>query len=647
MTLSRQLIILVGVLVTLLFLGSIAISVYNTRDYLESQLGSHAQDAATSLGLSATAHVEQQDRSMVTAMVNAMFHRGDYLSIRFLDLDGNTLTERATVLQPEGVPDWFVRLLTVEPPQRSATMMSGWRQVGKVVVTSHPGLAYRQLWQTAVQTAKLFLIAALVVLLAGLVGLRLLLRPLKEVEGQAEAICNREFPVVQRHPFTLEFRRVVEAMNHLSSKVAGMLSDSEQMAARLRQQAFQDAVTGLANRRQFMDVLEHRIAAPEEFEAGGLLLVQLEGFKAFNQSHGYIAGDKLLADTGQAIAGVLKGHPSALLAHLSGADFAVLFENVDEPGLRELATRSLAAISALYNSAGLDSTDVAHAGGVLGSGSDASELLSQADMALREAQREGVNAWVVRRCQSGSVPVRSGTEWRTLIEKAVREGRYHLVRQPVLGCRDGDLLHHEVFLRIRDPDHRGLDIPAAVFMPMAESYGLSVMIDKTVVETILAALEDDAYPGRVAANISAASLVEDEFMVWLVDRLHRHPAAASRLILELPEYGASAIIDRLVGWVRQLSALGVEFSLDRFGKGFASFAYLRSIKAHYLKVDGSFVRNLDRQEENQFFLRSIADIAHGLDMQVIADSVEDERVWKTLQGLGIDGGRGFWLGRPE
>jgi EAL domain-containing protein (putative c-di-GMP-specific phosphodiesterase class I) len=91
----------------------------------------------------------------------------------------------------------------------------------------------------------------------------------------------------------------------------------------------------------------------------------------------------------------------------------------------------------------------------------------------------------------------------------------------------------------------------------------------------------------------------------------------------------------------------VEFSLDHFGKGFSSFAYLRSIKAHYIKVDGSFVRNLDRQDDNRFFLRAIADIAHGLDMLVIADSVETEPVWDALQDLGIDGGRGFWLGPPE
>ena len=647
MTLSRQLIILVFSLIAVLFAGSFAISVYNARDYLESQLGSHAQDAATSLGLSATSHVAQEDQAMVTAMVNAMFHRGDYLSIRFEDLQGQVLIERVSELQVDDVPDWFLQALTLEPPQRSATMMSGWRQIGRVLVTSHPGLAYRQLWQTVQQTINLFLICALLVLLAGLVGLRVLLRPLKEVELQADAICNREFPVVQSKPFTLEFRRVVEAMNRLSSKVARMLSDSEEMAGRLRQQAFQDPVTGLANRRQFMDVLQHQLAESGEFDSGGLLLLQLKDLKGFNQTRGYAAGDRLLAETAQAINKVLAGRLPATVAHLSGADFAVLFDSVDEPRLRECADEILGAVAALYSQLDLPSTDVAHAGGVACSGQTASELLSEADMALREAQREAANASVVRCHPANSEGARSGNEWRALIEQAVSERQFRLLRQAVVSRKGGELLHHEVFLRIPDPEHRGLDIAAAVFMPMVESAGLAAVVDKAVIETVIIAIEAGSYPGRVAINLSAASLGDEDFSVWLSAKLRQHPMAARRLILELPEYGVSANVEHLVAWIHDLGPLGVEFSLDHFGKGFSSFAYLRSIKAHYIKVDGSFVRNLDQQDDNRFFLRAVADIVHGLDMQVIADSVETETVWDALEDLGIDGGRGFWLGPPE
>ena len=151
MSLSRQLVLLVGSLVLLLFIGTFLISAYNTRHYFESQLASHAQDAATSLGLSATTYVANGDKAMFTAMVNAMIHSGAYLKIRIDDLNGTPLIERHTELNVD-VPAWFVELFPLQPPEGRAAMMSGWNQVGVVRVVSHPGLAYSNLWENTVNT---------------------------------------------------------------------------------------------------------------------------------------------------------------------------------------------------------------------------------------------------------------------------------------------------------------------------------------------------------------------------------------------------------------------------------------------------------------------------------------------------------------
>lgn len=647
MSLSRQLIILIALLVLLLFAGTFAISINNMRAYLESQLASHAQDAATSLGLSATTHVEAEDQALVTAMVNAIFHRGDYLSIRFEDLHGRTGIERVAELEVDDVPDWFTRLFPLQAPMRKATVMSGWRQLGRVEVTSHPGLAYRQLWQTSMQTLNLFLVGALLAVLAGTIVLRLLLRPLKAIERQATAICNREFPLVDRRPFTTEFRRVVDAMNRLSGKVGRMLEDSGRQADELREQAFEDPVTGLANRRQFMDVLEHRLAAPDLLATGGLLLLQLKGFKAFNQAQGYAAGDRLLAEAGRALAALLVGEPRSTLARLSGADFGMLLDGLSEEALRRLAADATGALTDLYRRLELPSADVAHIGGIVYEGQDVSELLAAADMALRQAQAEGVNAWIVHRRRPQGAAPRSASAWRELIGRAIREQRFRLLRQPVMACRGGELLHHELFLRVQDPERQDAAITAAELIPMAENVGLAPAVDRAVIEAVVLALQAGAYPGRVAVNLSAASLADPGQVEWVLDKLQQHPVAAGQLILELPEYAAQAYIEPLIGWIDILTPLGVEFSLDHFGRGFTSFAHLRALKVNYLKVDGSFVSKLGQQDANRFFLRAIADIAHGLDMLVVAESVESDADWQALATIGIDAGRGYWLGRPE
>lgn len=646
MTLSRQLILLVSLLVLLLFVGTFFISALNTRDYLENQLASHAQDAATSLGLSATSHVADNDRAMVVAMINAMIHRGDYLDIRVEDLEGNTWVERKGDLVGDGVPGWFVELFSLHPPEGMATMMSGWRQIGRVKVTSHPGLAYRKLWDTSREMLSWFVVGALLVLLVGLVALRLMLRPLKQVEWQAESICNREFPVVEQRPFTLEFRRVVEAMNRMSRKVSRMLVESERLASRLREQAYQDPVTGLANRRQFMDVLTNRVEDVDAFYQGGVLLLQLKDFKRYNQDHGYPAGDRLLSRTGELLREHTARLPKATLAHLSGADFALLVEDLDEPGFEALAQSIAEAASSLFGELDLPSADVAHVGGVVYRGQPVSEILSEADQALRRAQATSANAWVVLIPTRESGEVRSASEWRALIELAIDRRSFKLLRQPVLRASDESLIHNEIFLRLINPHNPEEALPAGVFMPLAETGGLASRIDQTVLELVRAELEGLPGEGKVAVNMSPSTLGEQAMLPWVSELLEAAPSLARRLVLEWPEYGATAHVPQLRQWIDALAPLGVEFSLDHFGKGFASFAYLRDLKAHYLKIDGSYLQSLEAQPNNQFFLQAVAEIARGLDMQVIAESVETEAEWQQLPALGIDGGRGYWLGRP-
>lgn len=646
MSLSRQLAILLGLLLGLLFLGSVALSLGNARDYLRAQLASHAQDAATSLGLAATAHVENGDRATVTAMVNAMFHRGDYLQIRFEDLDGQAWIERAAPLLVEDVPAWFVRVVPLEPPQGTASVMSGWRQAGRVLVRSHPGLAYRQLWEGARETLVLFLAGALAVWLVGLIGLRLLLRPLARIERQAAAICRREFPQFEGRPFTLEFRRVTDAMNQLSQRVGRMLDEAEQSALRLRAQALQDPLTGLANRRHLMAVMQQHLDDRERCAGGGLLLLQLEGLQALNRRRGYAAGDRLLQAAAAAIGGCIERLPEALAARLSGAGFAVLVGRVDEAGLHELAARLSASLAGLQRTCGLDSADVAHVGGALCRGQTPEALLSTADLALRTAQRQGANAWSVQALDAGSGPTRTAAAWRQLIEQALRAGRFSLLRQPVLAA-DRGLLHHELFLRLVDPDRPGVEIAAETLVPMAERGGLAAVLDRCVLGAVLDGVEDGDLAGPVAVNLNPASLRDAELLAWLAGRLEHLPPAPARLALELPEYGIAADPANLAGWIARLAPMGVVFGLDHFGRGFSDLGYLRSLRLGYIKVDGSLVRDVAQRAEGRLLLRALVDIGHGLDMRVLGEAVEAEADWAALLELGADGGRGFWLGAPE
>lgn len=645
MTLSKQLVALICGLVIVLFAGSFTISLQNTRAYLNEQLDSLAQDAATSLGFSASTHMAANDRAMVRSMADAVFDSGDYSQVRIEGMDGSAWVDRQASHLVETVPTWFVDRFPLETPEGSASVMAGWTQAGTVHVRSNPAHAYRQLWQTARDSLLWFLAIALLVIALGLVVLRLMLKPLKAVEAQAEAICKREFPIVEDRPYTLEFRRVVEAMNRLSGKVRRILDDSEQLAEKLRHQAFTDPVTGLANRRHFMGALASWVEDPERQGSGALLMLQLNDFKAYNQQAGYAAGDVLLRRCAESVQAAMPKDRPVLLSHTAGADFAVFIEQVDEGEARACAEAAARAVAALYGELSLPSADVAHIGAALYHGQTVSQWLAEADMALRQAQRIGANE-VGLAPPAASAAVRGAAEWRAVLQRVLEGGTWELVRQPVFACADRAVLHQELFLRIPDPDEAGCLLPAGQFLPMVESVGLSPALDRAVISRVLDELEAGRHTVKQAINLSPASLRDPGFAGWLKAELEQRPDAAKRLVLEFPEYGAGTV-DGLADLVAALEATGVQVALDHFGRGFSSLAQVRPLKVHYLKLDGGLVRSLASDADARFFVQALTDIAHGLDMLVVADSVESGEVWTALAELGVDAGRGYWLAHPE
>jgi len=286
MTLSRRLALLVVVMLLLVFLGTFLTSVRNTRDYLETQLKSHAQYAATSLGLSISTHLAKGDQASVDSMSDAIFDRGYYRMLTVENAEGKSIKRLELPITIDGVPSWFISAFPLNTPLGEASVMSGWAQAGRVLIQSHPGYAYIQLWGNAKDTALWFLVSSLFILLMGMVLLRWILQPLRRIEWQADSICNREFPVLDNLPRTPDLRRIMEAMNRMSVKVQRMISELESLAGRLRQKAYQHPVTGLDNKRRFMDIVTDRIESREDFMQGAFYLVQLKSFKEFNDHLG-------------------------------------------------------------------------------------------------------------------------------------------------------------------------------------------------------------------------------------------------------------------------------------------------------------------------------------------------------------------------
>ncbi len=647
MTLGRQLFFILTLMFILVFAGTLIIGVNNTRNYLITQLESHAQDAATSLGLSLSPHMARDEPVIMERMVDAIFDRGYYREIIVQSVDGAPLIERVNKVEMEGIPQWFIENLPLETPKKEALIMAGWRQGGKVLVRSHPGYAYDELWTNAIETFWWSLLSFAFAILATFVLLRLILAPLQAVEEQANAIANREFPILDRLPWTRELRRVVQAMNKMTSKVEQMFREQTDLAAHLREDAYTDSLTGTANRRSFLMRLEQMTSEGDETAHGALIIVKIADLDVFNREHGFAFGNELLEIVTASLRGTLENVPAHFLARVGGPAFCVLLPHVTPPEADEVGKKIAQTIGTI-RVAKIDSI-TCHAGIGYYTGKESRpEMLSQADMALRKAEQSGPNAWYGYQCGSGDEPVvvHGAEEWRAGITEVIRNRRLELLFQPVRSFRDEGILEYEALARFRDAE--GQLVPAGVFLPMAERLGLTTELDRLVVELLLRDLVEPSSQGLAFnVNLSFPSMVDGAFVDWLFATIKASSDLGPRLILELSEHCALRDLPALEEMMLRLRPLGIRFSLDQFGVGSTSFGYLRGLKLDYLKIDGSYIRNIPADKDNQFFVRTLTDIAHSLDIKILANFVENEQELKTVKALGMDGAQGYHVGRPQ
>ncbi|MDW7773511.1 MAG: EAL domain-containing protein [Desulfobulbaceae bacterium] len=649
MTLYRQLLIYIFILFFLLFTGTWIVKLNSTRTFLQDQLESHAQDTATSLGLSISPHIQANDMAAVETMFNAVFDRGYYRIVRLVDIEENVLIDRTLQVAIEGVPQSFIRLVPLETPRATALVLSGWNRAGEVIVESHPGYAYKTLWETMVSTTKWFLAMFVLFLAAGLLGLHYLLKPLKQVEQQAEALCKRRYEIQEKVPWTRELRRVVEAMNKMTCKVKDMFDEQAGVAERLRKNAYRDSLTGLGNRRYLEGQVSTRLNRGESTLKGAFLLVQINDLQKLNMERGFPAGDEILRRIGRRLEEETRLVANSALARITGGDFGLFLPEVNGEDARLTAESIGRALSQLAVE-GLALTDnVGHVGGVVyNRPASFRELLSTADTALQAACLEGKNRCVVQQLSADSEAAARGRQrWKEILMQALSEGDIVLYVQPTVRCSDPSILFHlEVFSRIREKS--GKMLSAGMFMPLAERLGQVSSLDRLVLEKAMQASADALGTDQLAVNVSPSSLKNEEFSKWVVQALKKLPPGAPRLSFEFAEFSAVQHLDLIRSFGAQVQELGHGYGLDHFGQGFSNFGYLKSLRPDYVKIDRAYTDELkNKDSDSRFFIGSLTGVAHSLDIMVIAEGVENEEQFNLLQELNLDAIQGYFIGRPE
>jgi diguanylate cyclase (GGDEF)-like protein/PAS domain S-box-containing protein len=430
------------------------------------------------------------------------------------------------------------------------------------------------------------------------------------------------------------------------------ITEARVLANQLSYQATHDKLTGLINRSEFERRLVELVKdARSQGSIHAMCFIDLDQFKVINDTCGHIAGDELLRQLGHLLIGTVR--KSDTLARLGGDEFAILMAHCDQVQAEKIANEVRERIEQFQF---IWESRVFTIGASIGVTSmhrqtvDMTEVLKHADTACYAAKNSGRNrVYLYQDDDKHLVKQQGELHWVNEIKQALTEDRFELFLQPIVSAHSGQPALYEVLLRLRS--EAGDLTPPSAFLPSAERYNLSDRIDRWVLGKALNWLDrhKDALPHlqQLAINLSGASLGNDEVLQYISDKLSQVSFPASMIKFEITETAAIGNLREATRFIRAMSSLGCQFSLDDFGSGLSSFGYLKQLPVQGIKIDGMFVKDMADDPLDYEMVKSINDIGHVMGLQTIAEFVENETVWQQLQAIGVDYGQGYHLGKPQ
>ncbi|WED43886.1 EAL domain-containing protein [Legionella cardiaca] len=633
MTLTRKMSIAVLSLLILIFIGSYLISLNNERNYFIQQMGSNAQDTATSLGLSLSHALVNQDKALMLSMVQAVFDRGYFSLIEVRNMEGKLLISRQQLKQKEKVPGWFKKFIQLTPPVRSSIVMSGWNQIGEIFVATDPNYALNALWDNARELIAWYVLFALLSLFIVYLFINWLLKPFKRVTEQAQGICQRQFPIQEQIPKTPEFKKVTLAMNQMVMRVKRIFKEQLEQIEKLRDQSFQDSLTNIGNRRYFLQQLTSLLSDEEEFTPGFIILVAVDGLERLNKESGFQEGDKVLCDIANVCANFWPSDTIINLSRISGSNFALLIKESDAnefvkncDKFNEEIKKSLksypcqAFVAAVPYS--LHQTPT--------------ELLIEADKILKHSRNEA-NKLSFSASINSYEPTITGEE----ITAALSTSKISLYNQLIVSNRDS--FHREIFVRLNE---NGRELCAGYFMPIAEKAGKAHLVDQAVLKKVLA--ENLLTRFTIALNLTAETILNPQYREDYLAMLGKIPMKhRNRLHLEMNETTVLKNFSKVLLFVKALQKLNINVGIDQVGINFSPMHYLNELPINYIKLHGSLFHDITENENKQFFIHYFNEMAKTLDISVIATFIEREEQWEILQKLGVTWGQGKFISAIE
>ncbi|MFA5985174.1 MAG: LapD/MoxY N-terminal periplasmic domain-containing protein [Methylococcaceae bacterium] len=631
MTLSKQLLGLITALFLMVFSLNFVISVNNIKNYLQIESEIHAQDTATSLGLSLSPYIANQADPILQTMIGAIFDRGYYKEIKLVNSDAKELVNRTNDVETKNVPAWFMRMLPLNTAVAKSEINSGWSIGGVISVSINPGYAYLKLFQQAKMALVYSAVAFVVSVFLLFFVLRFILLPLKNINLLAVKISEGEFDTIEPLPWTLEVRNVANSMNKMSRKISTLIKNLNHKLEELGKKLHEDNVTRLEKKSSFETDMKKLFM---ENNNAFVFLTKIDGLKAMSKEHDSATIDQFLLECAQTLqqTALEFAEYDIKIYHFFGGDFAILAKGLVVSQAEQIAKAIALALTELGGR--YQKHDIAHIGVTAFNPMETTAgTLAAATEAYEQAKLIGANSYYIR---VRDEQAKDTAAWKALVFDIIERKSYKIeCISPTENFKTGGILMEDAFIKVIDAS--GELIPIGTFVAIAEKFEKIVELDKDVLGQMLEHLETQGDDASIAVSLSIRTIKNVEFRMWLATKLQQHHKVASRLVFSFSAYAAAKELKLFKEFDAFVHAHGAKIMLKRFETVSMSIEIAKTLKPDYIRIARCLGNGISEDTEKFAFVENMMVVGDLLDINILAENIYSELDFDMIKAIGIAG----------
>jgi len=631
MSLSKQLLILISVLFLIVFSVNFVLSVNNIRSYLEGESKIHAQDTATSLGLSLSPYMMDDKDPVLETMMKAIFDRGYYKEIKLVSSMGEDLVVLRNDKVSDSVPEWFIRHVAMQAAVAESEISSGWRISGTVSVSINSGYAYFKLYEQVKSSFYYSLATFLASLIVLFLVLRVTLSSLKRIGGMAETISQGNFDIIEQLPWTTEVRKVALSMNVMSRKLEGVIQSLNKKLERIGQKLQLDDLTGLSKKSSFeMDMKEVLASHEDAF----VFMIKIDALTALVKELGNETIDQFIKDFASILKQLSKqeGLSGVTTYRFFGSEFVLLIRGADIEQAETLAK----SLSASFGELGehYHKADIAHIGvAAFDPFSSIDTILLAANEAYEQAQLIGTNSYYLRK---GEDRAKDMAEWKELVFDIIDNNDYKVSYVgETANLQSGGVLMRDAFSEALDKNGDVLSI--GTFVSIAEKFVKIVDLDKGVTSRAVEYIKANKVPYEIAISLSARTVKNSDFRSWLTALLTDNKPIASQIVFSLSAYAVTKEISVYKEFIDFIQGLNAKVVIKRFETQSIAPEKIKELKPNYIRLARDIGNGIQGDKEKYEFAKTMVEMGNLLDIDVLAENIQADEDVVCLKEVGILG----------